>query len=74
VGPISRGGGRTALWSHDGREIFYIAPDRPTLMAVPVQTGASFSFGQPHPLFATGAYYLGGTGREYDVSLDGSGS
>ena len=33
--PVSTNGGISARWSHDGSEIFYVAPDG-TLMAVPV--------------------------------------
>ena len=40
------GGGRAPLWSRNGRELFYWV-DPGTIMAVPVQTGATFSAGRP---------------------------
>ena len=63
---ISTAGGDKARWRHDGRELFYIAPDR-KLMAVPVKTGESFEPGVAVPLFDTNV-----TGFfPYDVSADG---
>ena len=43
-------------WRHDGKELYYLAPDQ-KLMAVPVTiNGASFAPGTPQALFtATGA-------------------
>ena len=32
---VSSGGGASPVWRHDGKEIFYLAPDR-TLVAVPI--------------------------------------
>jgi hypothetical protein len=48
---ISNGGGDKPRWSANGRELYYIAPDR-KLMVVPVKTGATFEPGVPAPLFA----------------------
>ena len=51
---ISSAGGRFPRWSHDGRELFYIAADQ-KLMAVPVKPGGgstlSFEAGAPQSLF-----------------------
>jgi hypothetical protein len=51
---ISSVGGRFPRWSHDGRELFYIAADQ-KLMAAPVKPGGgstlSFEAGAPQPLF-----------------------
>ncbi len=49
---ISTGGGDQPQWRRDGRELFYIAPDK-TLMAVPIAAGNSFEPGSPVALFAT---------------------
>jgi serine/threonine protein kinase len=47
---ISTDGGNQPLWSRDGRELFYIAPDR-MLQAVRVQSGSVFESGPPNPMF-----------------------
>jgi Tol biopolymer transport system component len=49
---ISTGGGDQPQWRRDGRELFYVAPDK-TLMAVPISAGDSFERGSPAALFAT---------------------
>ena len=64
---ISSAGGDKPRWSKDGKELFYIAPDR-RLMAVPVTTGATFEPGVAVPLFETRAqgffpYAIGDNGR-----------
>ncbi|HXW07907.1 MAG TPA: hypothetical protein VD833_21935 [Vicinamibacterales bacterium] len=73
---VSAGGGSQPLWSHDGRELFYLAPDG-TLMSAAVDAirdGAPFRTGPPSPVIAPGPYRArSGTqaGRTYDVSPDG---
>jgi hypothetical protein len=47
---ISTAGGDKPRWSRNGRELYYIAPDR-KLMAVPVKVGATFEPGIAEPLF-----------------------
>jgi Tol biopolymer transport system component len=47
---VSKGGGGVALWSHDGKELFYRALDG-TAMAVDVDTSGVFHAGIPKPLF-----------------------
>ena len=50
---VSIGGGAAPIWSKNGREIFYLAPDK-KLMTVDVKTvGTSLEQGIPKPLFAT---------------------
>ena len=66
---ISQGGGAEAVWRHDGREIYYIGPDR-RLIAVtfdPVTKTA----GAPRALFQT--HIVGPTFVlfQYDVAPDG---
>ena len=68
---ISTAGGRVPLWSRNGRELFYRAPDG-TLMAVGVDAGASWRNTTP-TVVVRGQYYdtAGANGRTYDVSADG---
>jgi serine/threonine protein kinase len=49
---ISTNGGDRAQWRGDGKEIFYLAPDR-NLMAVTVSGGATIDPGRPEVLFQT---------------------
>jgi Tol biopolymer transport system component len=48
--PISTAGGDKPRWSRDGREIYYISPDR-KLMAVPIKIGSTFEPGVAVALF-----------------------
>ena len=42
-------------WRHDGKELYYLAPDQ-KLMAAPVKiNGSSFEPGTPQALFSAGA-------------------
>jgi Tol biopolymer transport system component len=65
---ISKAGGSDPRWSHNGAEIFYLAPDN-KLMAVAVNgRGASFETGAVKPLFEIrGAR----ASFSYDVPTDG---
>src|SRR5262249_25196985 len=48
---VSTGGGAQPQWRHDGKELFYLAPDR-KIMAVEVNgAGSTFVAGIPKPLF-----------------------
>ena len=49
---VSTSGGDQPRWSGNGKELFYIAPDK-NLMAVPITPGASFEVGVPVTLFRT---------------------
>jgi Tol biopolymer transport system component len=51
--PVSTNGGWLPHWSHDGRELFYIALDG-TLMSLTVHPGDGLQLGAPRALFATG--------------------
>ncbi|MBI4479494.1 MAG: serine/threonine-protein kinase [Acidobacteria bacterium] len=71
---ISTNGGVQPRWRRDGKELFYLSPDR-KLMAVPMAIGAAIEAGPPKALFdvhlvprdssAPNAYY------QYDVTRDG---
>lgn len=63
---VSVNGGTRPIWSHDGKELFYIAADR-KLMAATVKAGAKFETGKPAALFEVRQ----STTRFYDVSPDG---
>jgi len=64
---VSTGGGHRPRWSHDGRELFYRQGD--ALMAVSVDTGATFLAGKPRRLFA-GPYQGESQEAAFDVSPD----
>jgi dipeptidyl aminopeptidase/acylaminoacyl peptidase len=66
---ISPTGGSRSVWSHDGRELFYLALNG-ALMVVPVETGNTFRAGNPVKLFDS-RYFAGVPGRPYDVAADG---
>ena len=69
---LSTNGGVTPRWRRDGRELFYLAPDR-KIMAVEVKAGGStFDHGSAKALFeaSVDAISTGATNR-YDVSADG---
>ena len=73
---ISTSGGRRPLWAPDGSELFY--EDRGRLLAVPVQTAPTFSWGTPMVVIE-GDYRLEGfagrlegfSGRRYDIDPSG---
>jgi serine/threonine-protein kinase len=67
---VSSDGGLLPIWAPNGRELFYIN-DENQVMGVPVQAGASFSFGRPAMVFdhsdrPPSAY------RNYEITPDGS--
>jgi hypothetical protein len=69
---ISVGGGQQPRWRRDGKELFFLSPDR-KLMSVTVKTGPAFVFSAAKPLFETRAHEPI-TAEEfftYDVSADG---
>ena len=66
---VSSGGGAQPHWRGDGKELFYIAPDR-TLIAVDVNAGATFETGAPKPLFGTQVNAYNAPNR-YVVAPDG---
>ena len=66
---ISADGGSQARWRRDGREIFYVAPDR-TLMAVSVVVSRrEFAVHEYRPLFRMAYPY--GAYHAFDVTADG---
>jgi Tol biopolymer transport system component len=66
-------GGQQPRWGRDGRELFYVAPDK-RIIAVPVASaGDTLRLGQARPLFQTmiGSERGLGTRASYDVTRDG---
>jgi hypothetical protein len=68
---ISRDGGNVPRWRRDGKELFFLSPDR-QIVAVDV-TGSGGEFGSPIALFRMPTSFgLLATAQEvYDVSADG---
>jgi hypothetical protein len=70
---VSTTGGVQPRWRHDGKELYYLAPDG-KLMAVAVKTGTSFEAGTPEALFQTHIFGLLTStlfSQQYDVTSDG---
>ncbi|HEV1996401.1 MAG TPA: hypothetical protein VGR03_18850, partial [Candidatus Acidoferrum sp.] len=71
---VSIAGGITPRWRHDGKELYYLAPDR-KLMAVELKdTGGSLQVASTRPLFEMfPTMFLTAAGvNQYDVTQDGS--
>jgi serine/threonine-protein kinase len=70
---VSQNGASESVWSHDGRELFYIEPTvaGPRLMAARVETSPRFQVLSREPLFATDNYETAGPHANYDVHPDG---
>ena len=49
---VSKGGGQQPQWRHDGRELFYITPDK-KLVGVAVRAGSDFATGEARALIDT---------------------
>jgi Tol biopolymer transport system component len=71
---VSTGGGVYPRWSHDGKELYYIAPDA-RLMAVSIGATTTVQAGMPTALFQTrkvgGGLNVINRGHNYDVAPDG---
>ena len=66
---ISSNGGAQATWSHDGKQIFFIAPDK-KMMAVTFDASRQ-SVSAPRVLFQTRIIAPNFVTRQYDVAPDG---
>jgi predicted Ser/Thr protein kinase len=69
---LSRNGGNGPRWRRDGKELFFLSPDR-QIMAVAVQQGTEIEFGPPAALFHLPTSYrsLAPVTVGYEVSRDG---
>jgi Tol biopolymer transport system component len=71
---VSSAGGVTPRWRRDGKELYYLAPDK-MLMAVELrENGSSLQIASVRPLFEMlQTMYLTGAGvNQYDVTADGN--
>jgi serine/threonine-protein kinase len=66
---VSTGGGRMPLWSRNGQELFYGAPDG-ALMGVRVEPGPSWRSSTPARILQ-GQFAYSGFGRAFDIAPDG---
>jgi hypothetical protein len=69
---VSRNGGTFPQWRRDGKELYFVSPDR-HLMAVAVKPGAEIEIGPPDTLFRLPAVnsLVNEVWPGYEVSLDG---
>jgi len=69
---VSTAGGQWPIWSRDGRELFYLAPDG-ALMGVQVKdAGSTWTATSPTKILEPGYWSSNELiGRQYDVWLDG---
>ena len=70
---VSQGAGFSPAWSHDGRELFFVAAGRNgrTMMAVEYAGDPTFSWSRPARLFELPRRtYSGGVDRQWDVAPD----
>ena len=68
--PVSIGGGDSAVWSRDGRELFYRVGNR--MMVVEVEPEPTLRVGPPEELWEEPYYDTGfGSPRQYHVAPDG---
>jgi serine/threonine-protein kinase len=65
---ISTNGGTEPVWSHDGRELFYLNGD--AMMAVEIQTSPTFAAAAPRMLFEGRYVRSPNSVASYDVSAD----
>jgi Tol biopolymer transport system component len=66
---VSTAGGTSPNWAPDGRELYYVSPQK-KLMAVDIKLAPAFAAGVPKPLFAIPASGTITT-YEYQVARDG---
>ena len=69
---VSRNGGTFPLWRRDGKELFFLSPDR-HLMAAPVKPGTEIEIGPPAALFQLPVFHsrANEVWPGYEVSVDG---
>ena len=69
---VSRGGGSEPQWRRDGKELFYLSPDK-KLMSVEVTVSeGQLRLGVPVALFSTHATAWEGLGNQYQPAADGT--
>jgi Tol biopolymer transport system component len=68
---VSTNGGAQPRWRRDGKELFFIAPDRKIMAADVKLEGSTFEAGVPKVLFQTNVVSYPNPRNVYDVSADG---
>jgi serine/threonine-protein kinase len=66
---VSSGGGYDAVWSRDGKEVFYRNGSK--ILSARVVPGTTFREDAPRVLFESESYVSPSTARAYDVAPDG---
>ncbi len=67
---LSSGGGAEPHWRKDGKEIFYLSPDR-NLMAIGIALGPAPQIQRPHALFRAPIIQSNLLGNQFAASADG---
>jgi hypothetical protein len=67
---ISKGGGQQPRWRGDGKELFYVSPDR-KMMSVDIRPGQALETSVPRPLFQTRIRPQIEARNHYDATADG---
>ena len=68
---VSNSGANRPRWRRDGKELFYLTPDRKLMVVEVNAAGATFEVGQPRALFQTSAADLPNYVDLYDVTAGG---
>jgi eukaryotic-like serine/threonine-protein kinase len=66
---VSTAGGTAPVWSHSGRELFYVSRSD-SLVAVPASGAEDFEIGPPRTLFSTERFVLLPFHRSYEAAPD----
>jgi serine/threonine-protein kinase len=69
--PVSTVGGSGPRWSNDGKEIFFLGPDRALMSATVSSTRTRWSAAPPVKVLDPGYWSSTSVGAHYDVSPDG---
>src|SRR6266571_9279794 len=68
---VSTSGGSRARWRRDGKELFYLSPERKMMAVEAKATATTFETGRPRELFQTRVAIFPAVVPAYDVSADG---
>jgi eukaryotic-like serine/threonine-protein kinase len=68
---VSTSGGSRARWRRDGKELFYLSPERRMMAVEAKATPTAFEAGRPRELFQTRVAIFPAVVPAYDVSADG---
>jgi len=66
---VSINGGFLPRWRHDGKELFYLSPDKKIMSAEICEVGSNLVIGKVQPLFTANPAFSGF--HVYDVTSDG---